>query len=205
MYPSERHDEDPALKPPFAGVSCQTAHRVGGRHGRRSRPRSARHRVGRQTRTTGRNIGATRTPTLRLGRGWTGWFSTSRLIGRQIAREHFEASQTANDNAPWVDRAGGRSPQGREEKDRGESCNALRRALRPLFVRQPAASLHRGPVPARAEHAACEGWNVAAHHLDAAISGSSMILRPGHPALACRRPARPVRHCAGRGARPHLP
>ncbi|WP_265516907.1 hypothetical protein [Nitratireductor luteus] len=41
--------------------------------------------------------------------------SIARLIGRQIAREHFEALQAANDNRRPAEEAEGHGPKGREE------------------------------------------------------------------------------------------
>ena len=55
------------------------------------------------------------------------------------------------------------------------------------------------------EQAAREGWRVVGTYQDAAISGASVTLRPGVPALLTGRPARRLRHGAGRGPGPHKP
>ncbi|WP_265518718.1 hypothetical protein [Nitratireductor luteus] len=41
--------------------------------------------------------------------------SIARLIGRDLAREHFEALQAANDNRRPAEEAKGHGPKGREE------------------------------------------------------------------------------------------
>ncbi|MDZ5697507.1 recombinase family protein [Chelativorans sp. M5D2P16] len=42
------------------------------------------------------------------------------------------------------------------------------------------------------EHAAREGWQIVERHSDAAISGSSTILRPRHPAAHARGAGGPL-------------
>lgn len=62
----------------------------------------------------GKNVGNEADASERLDRVV---LTIARLIGRQIAREHFEALQAANDNQPPIRRAGVKEDRSGEDDD----------------------------------------------------------------------------------------
>ena len=94
------------------------------------------------------------------------------LLGRQIAREQFERQASANENSPV-----------KETGDRQERSHDPRRPLRPLLFGPSERGLDRGPVPDLPGPRGAGGLDGRGHLRDAAISGDSVILRPGIQAL----------------------
>ena len=105
--------------------------------------------------------------------------SIARLIGRQMAREDFERLGATNDNDPGTPR------EDRAEKDWIERTFPITRVA--LYARYSTDNQREASIEDQLrlcrERAQREGWQIIGTYADAAISGASMVLRPGIKSL----------------------